>query len=167
MFVVEIEGGDGELATKEYDARSLFEAALMANLDIKDYPDFRISWLRVSGTTEMPQVDERVRHQLHAVVPLLDELESQKQPFEFILPGKGPLDLHSQGIDGFVEQPLAPTLGALAVAGILFDVGDQARIEDRLAIRLGIKPAIEIEIRPFQHQPRALGHPLQSLQAFR
>jgi hypothetical protein len=35
-----------------------------------------------------------------------------------------------------IEPPLAPALGRLAVAGILFDVGDQARIEDRFAIRL-------------------------------
>src|SRR5271157_162130 len=34
-----------------------------------------INWLRVSGTTKMPQVDERICHQLHAIVPLLDELE--------------------------------------------------------------------------------------------
>jgi hypothetical protein len=33
------------------------------------------NWLRVSGTTKMSQVDKRVRHQLHAVVPPLDELE--------------------------------------------------------------------------------------------
>jgi hypothetical protein len=33
-------------------------------------------------------------------------------------------------MDGGVEEPLAPALGALAVTGILGDVGDQARIED-------------------------------------
>src|SRR2546421_10554079 len=32
---------------------------------------------------------------------------------------------------------------------------------------LGIEPAIEIEIRTFQHQPCELGHTLQSLQTFR
>src|ERR1019366_1074428 len=52
---------------------------------------YTISWLRVSGTTEMPQVDERVCHQLHAIVMLLDKLEPQQQPFEFILPREGPL----------------------------------------------------------------------------
>jgi hypothetical protein len=45
--------------------------------------------LRVSGTTKMSQVDKRVSHQLHAVVPLLGELEPQKQPLEFILPREG------------------------------------------------------------------------------
>ena len=48
------------------------------------------SWLRVSGATEMPQIDQRVPHQLHAVMPLLNELEPQQQPFEFILPREGP-----------------------------------------------------------------------------
>src|SRR5208283_4489253 len=51
----------------------------------------RINWLRVSGTTKMPQVDKRICHRLHAIVPLLDELEPQQQPFEFILPREGPL----------------------------------------------------------------------------
>ena len=37
-------------------------------------------------------------------------------------------------MEGRVEQPLAPALGALAVARILWDVGDQARIEDALPI---------------------------------
>jgi transposase-like protein len=36
------------------------------------------NWLRVSGAAKMPQIDKRVRHQVHAVVPLLDELESQQ-----------------------------------------------------------------------------------------
>jgi hypothetical protein len=39
----------------------------------------------------MPQIDERVPHQLYAVMPLLNELEAQQQPFEFILPRKRPL----------------------------------------------------------------------------
>ena len=33
-------------------------------------------------------------------------------------------------MDGFVEQPLAPALGRLAVAGMLLDVGDHARMEN-------------------------------------
>jgi hypothetical protein len=33
-------------------------------------------------------------------------------------------------MDGGVEEPLAAALGALAVAGILGDVGDQASIEN-------------------------------------
>ena len=51
---------------------------------------YTISWLRVSGTTEMPQIDQCVGHQFHTVVPLLFELEAQQQPLEFIFPRKGP-----------------------------------------------------------------------------
>src|SRR2546426_1287321 len=48
--------------------------------------------------------------------------------------GKGPFDTHPQGMDGFIEEPLPSALGRLAVARILFDVGDQARIENALPI---------------------------------
>src|SRR5215467_10762213 len=88
-----------------------------------------LNWLQVSGTAERSQVDQRVRHQLHAIVPLLDTFKSEQQPLELIFPRKGPLDTHPQGMDDGVEEALAPTLGALAVTGILFDVGDQAGIE--------------------------------------
>ena len=50
-----------------------------------------ISWLRVSGTAKMPQIDHGVRHQLHAVMALLFELKAQQESFELILPCKGPL----------------------------------------------------------------------------
>ena len=70
-------------------------------------------------------------------------------------------------MDRFVEQPLAPSLGSFAIARILFNVGDHPRVEDRLAIRLGIEPTIEIEIGASQVQPDLLGHLLQGLQALR
>ena len=47
-----------------------------------------------------------------------------------------------------IEEPLAPALGVLAIAGILGDVGDQARIEDALPVMRRIKAAIQIEIGP-------------------
>src|SRR5215831_6817256 len=56
-------------------------------------------------------------------------------------------------MDRFVEQPLAPALGALAVAGILRDIGDQARIEDALPIVCRIKTAVQIEIGPSEASP--------------
>src|SRR5262247_1779594 len=68
-------------------------------------------------------------------------------------------------MDGGVEEPLAPTLGRLAVARILFDVGDEARIENALAIACGIKAAIEVEIGPSEIQPELFGHLFQCLQA--
>jgi hypothetical protein len=41
-----------------------------------------LSWLRVSGTTKMPQIDHGVRHQLHTVMALLFELKAQQESFE-------------------------------------------------------------------------------------
>ena len=40
-------------------------------------------------------------------------------------------------MDRGVEEPLAAALGALAVAGVLFDVGDHACIKNTLTIRSG------------------------------
>ena len=53
------------------------------------------NWLQVLGTTERSQVDQRVCHQLHAIMPLLDAFKSEQQPLEFVLPRKGPLDPHA------------------------------------------------------------------------
>src|SRR5215510_13654996 len=66
-----------------------------------------------------------------------------------------------------VEEPLASALGALAVAGILGDVGDQTRIEDALPIVCRIKAAIQIEIGPSEVQSDLFRHLFQRLQAFR
>jgi hypothetical protein len=49
-------------------------------------------------------------------------LEPEQQPLEFVLPRKGPLDALSYGMNRFVEPPLAPELGGLAVAGVLLDI---------------------------------------------
>ena len=59
-----------------------------------------MNWLRVSGTAERSQIDQGVRHQLHAIVPLLDALEPQQEPLELIFPGKGPFDTHPQWTSG-------------------------------------------------------------------
>ena len=66
-----------------------------------------------------------------------------------------------------VEQPLATTLGTLAVAWVLFDIGNQAGVEDRFAIRRRVKPAVEVEIRALEAQPALLAYPLQGLQPIR
>jgi len=50
------------------------------------------NWLQVLGTTETPQIDQGVGHQFHPVVALLDVLETEEQPLEFVLPRKRPLD---------------------------------------------------------------------------
>ena len=70
-------------------------------------------------------------------------------------------------MDGGIEEPLASSLGALAVAGILCEVGDQAGIENALAIALGIKARVEIQIGSCKVQTDRFGHSLQGLQTIR
>ena len=53
---------------------------------------YSVNWLQVLGTTETPHIDQGVCHQFHPVVALLDVLETEQQPFEFVLPRKRPLD---------------------------------------------------------------------------
>ena len=52
------------------------------------------NWLQVLGATELAQIDQRVRHQFHAIVPLLDTFKSKQEPLACVLPRKGPLDPH-------------------------------------------------------------------------
>ena len=62
-----------------------------------------------------------------------------------------------------VKETFAAALGALAVAGILWNIGDQARIEDALPIVCRIKTAIQIERGPSEVSPDLFGHFLQRL----
>jgi hypothetical protein len=59
------------------------------------YPSLSINWLRVSDTAERSSVDQRIGHQLHAIVPLLDTFKSEQQSLELVVPGKGALDAHA------------------------------------------------------------------------
>jgi hypothetical protein len=49
-------------------------------------------------------------------------------------------------MNGFVEEPLTPALGALTVAGILCDVRDHAGVENTLAMSGGSTTRVEIQI---------------------
>ena len=68
-------------------------------------------------------------------------------------------------MDGGVEEAFASALWGLAVARMLFDIGDHAGIENALAITGGIKTTIEIEIGASQVQPHLFRYLLQRLQA--
>jgi hypothetical protein len=41
-----------------------------------NHAGFSINWLQVLGPAELAQIDQRVRHQLHPIVPLLDTFKS-------------------------------------------------------------------------------------------
>src|SRR5262249_14124906 len=83
---------------------------------------------------ELTQIDQRVCQQLHPIMPLLDTFKSEQQAFEFIFPREAALNAHPQRMDGFVEEAFPSALRGLAVAGILFDIGDQAGIENAASI---------------------------------
>lgn len=68
-------------------------------------------------------------------------------------------------MDRLVEQPFPSPLGGLPVAWVLFDVRNHARIKDHLAIVLGIKATIEVDIRPFEIPSQQFAHSLQDSQA--
>jgi hypothetical protein len=58
--------------------------------------------LRVSGTAELPHLDQGVRQSFHAKVSLLHVFNTKKQPIERILPRKGPIDASPQGMESDV-----------------------------------------------------------------
>src|SRR5215510_2664408 len=128
---------------------------------------YRLNWLRVLGTTELPHIDQGVGQQFHAKVSLLQVFKTKQHSLEFILPRKGPSDTCSQRMDGGIEEPLAPALGLPAVAGILFDVGNHAGIENALAIVRRIKASVEIQIGSPKIQTDRFGHPLQGFETRR
>ena len=68
---------------------------------------FPLNWLRVLGTAELPHIDQGVRQQFHAKMPLLQVFKTKQHPLEFILPRKGPIDTSSQCMNRFVEQTLS------------------------------------------------------------
>src|SRR5215510_13645721 len=128
---------------------------------------FGHNWLRVFGTTELAQIDQRVCQQLHAIMPQLDTFKTEQESLEFILPGKGALDAHPQRMNGSVEQAFASALRGLAVTGILFDVGNHAGIENALPIVRGIKTTIEVQVGSTEIDTHLFGRLFQRLQALR
>jgi class 3 adenylate cyclase len=123
------------------------------------------NWLRVLDTAELTQIDHRIPQQLHPIVALLDAFKAEQQPLELIFPRKGPLDPHASCVHGSVEEAFAPTLGVLAVAWILLDIREQARVDNALAIVGRSKAAIEVKIGASEVHPNLFGHPLQRVQA--
>jgi hypothetical protein len=63
---------------------------------------YTLNWLRVLGTAELPHINQGVRQQVHAKVSWLHMFKPQQQPFECILPRKGPIDPRPQGMDGCI-----------------------------------------------------------------
>jgi hypothetical protein len=105
---------------------------------------YAINWLQVLGTAERSQIAQRVGHHLHPLGSRLEAFTSEQQPRAFGFPRTGPLDPQASGLEHGVEQPLAPTLGALAVAGMRREVGEQARMQKARALAGGSTATIEV-----------------------
>jgi hypothetical protein len=63
-------------------------------------------------------------------------------------------------MNGGIEEPFASSFDALAVAWILCDIGDHARIKNTLTIVRGIKSSVEIQIGSLKAQTDRFGHSL-------
>src|SRR5262245_1730138 len=122
------------------------------------------NWLQVLGTAERSQIYQHVRHQLHAIVPLLDAFKPPPPPFERICPRTGPLHAPPPCMDGGVEAALAAALGDRSVARLLCDVGDQVRLADQRPGVRGIKAPIAVARGALQVQAELFGHRLHGLQ---
>jgi len=70
-------------------------------------------------------------------------------------------------MDGSVEASLAPTLGRLALARALCDVGDELHMEHAIPMVCGITAAIEVEGGASQVRPDLLGHLLHGVESLR
>jgi hypothetical protein len=113
----------------------------------------QVNWLRVLDAAERPQMDQGRGHQLHPIVSLLDAFQAEQSPLELVLPRKGPLNAHASRMDGGVDEPLAPPLGARAVARLLWDVRAHPRVDNALPRRSGVKPALAIDRSPSAGPP--------------
>src|SRR5918999_6558165 len=114
---------------------------------------FGLNWLRVLGTAELPHIDQGVRQQFHANMSSLPVFETQEGPLACILPGDSPIDTSPQGMDRGIEELLAPSFGALAMAGIRCEVRDHAGSEHALAVVRGITSGVEIQIGACEDHP--------------
>src|SRR5208283_781376 len=99
-------------------------------------------WLRVSGTTEMPQIDQCVGHQFHTVVSLLFELEAQQQPLEFNLSSHAKVrSTHSRNEwMAALNNRFRPRFGAFRLRGFSLTFGTSPALKIALRLRLESNP---------------------------
>jgi hypothetical protein len=68
-------------------------------------------------------------------------------------------------MDGCMEQPRAPALGVLAVARMLWEVGNHTGMDKTLPMTCGITATIEVAVSASRVQTDLLGHHLQGVQS--
>jgi hypothetical protein len=119
--------------------------------------------LRVLGTAELPDIDQGVRQPFHANVSVLQVFKTPPPPLELVLPGTCPIDPGAQDVDGGLAYPFAPSLGAVAVAGLRLALGEHARLEHVLAMVRGINASVAMQLGSSKVHPDHLGHPLHGV----
>ena len=119
--------------------------------------------MQVSASTKLSEIDEGEGEEFEAEVMALLGLKAQEQALEFILPGESPFHGEASGIQRGIKKTLAPPLGLLPIARILFDIGLQPRIKDGLAIGFTVKARIQIEHGPVSSSPTSRATRLRSL----
>jgi hypothetical protein len=94
-------------------------------------------------------------------MPLLYTFKAAEQSRAFVLPRNGAFDPHASRVAGGGAQPLPPALGGLAVAGMLWDVGDHASLENARPMVRGITAALQVDRGALEGEPGLGGALLQ------
>ena len=119
-----------------------------------------MNWLQVLASTKRSEIDEGEGEEFEAKVMNRLGLKAQQQALELILPGESPFHGEASVIQHGIKKALASPLGLLPIARILFDIGLEPRIEDRLAIGFAVKARIQIEYGPAADQSPLRGPPV-------
>jgi len=101
--------------------------------------------LRVLGTAELPPREQGVRQERHANMPLLPVCKPQEAPLELLCPRTCPIDTRPQSLPRVVAASLPSSRWPRAVAWMLGEVGDPARLEQALALGRGRHARLAIE----------------------
>jgi hypothetical protein len=113
--------------------------------------------LRVLGTAERRPLDQGGCQPVHAKRPWLDMVKPPEEPRACLLPGACPIHASPQGLAGGRAAPVTPSLGAVAVAGRLGNVGEHARMEHTRASGRGINARVESPRGASKVQPHRFG----------
>ncbi len=141
------------------------KALVIVNSNGEKYMKFKENWLQVLATTKLSEIDEGEGKEFETEVMAGFGFKAQQQALELIFPSESPFHREASFIQHGIKKALASPLGLLPIARILFDIGLQPRIEDRLAIGFAVKARIQIEHSPAQIKPYFPGHSLEVLES--
>ena len=96
----------------------------------------------------MAQIDHGESNVVSSQETSIVPFKPNEQPLEFVDPGESTFGGKATAIDCCVEEPLTTSFGLLAIALILWNVGNHAVIEASFASFAGIEGRISVEISP-------------------